>query len=272
MHSIVILLCAISCSEHSTQVDSTEDPLKSNEHDIVKIIAHKGFWRSDQSQLATNSIAALLSANEYNLWGCEFDVQITADSIPIVYHDDSIEGVKFATNALSSFSIFRLPNGEEIPTLDSYLSAVPEGGDLVLVIELKPQSTKDMNNLLVDKSLDLLSQHDLLSKDKIVFISFSSEICERLANRLPDFTIQALFSNKSLAEVKRMGLSGIDYYQDILLSNPQIINEAHNMKLDVNVWTVNNLSDMQSLICSGVDYITTDEPLLLRSLMIDTCQ
>ena len=43
--------------------------------------------------------------------------------------------------------------------------------------------------------------------------------------------------------------------------------EARKLGLDINVWTVNDEGSMKYLIGKGVDYITTDEPELLQSLL-----
>jgi len=37
--------------------------------------------------------------------------------------------------------------------------------------------------------------------------------------------------------------------------------------LKVNVWTVNKRKDIEKMIDLGVDYITTDEPLLVREII-----
>ena len=267
--SILLVVGAISCSKTPPINLPEDDPLKSNEHDFVHIIAHKGFWRADSSKPSTNSIASLKYAQDFKLWGSEFDVQMTADSIPIVYHDDDIEGVSIAKNPLAAFSKFKLPNGEEIPTLEKYLSVAARDKELVLVMELKWQRSKEKDFLLIDKSIELLNKYNLLSPDRVVFISFSTDMCERIAQLLPDFTVQELFSNMSLQNVLEMGLKVIDYYQDIFLDDPSIICNAHNLGMDVNVWTVNDKEDMRSLVNYGVDYITTDNPLSLRSLLIE---
>jgi glycerophosphoryl diester phosphodiesterase len=37
--------------------------------------------------------------------------------------------------------------------------------------------------------------------------------------------------------------------------------------MKVNVWTVNKRKDIEKMIDLGVDYITTDEPLLVREII-----
>ena len=43
--------------------------------------------------------------------------------------------------------------------------------------------------------------------------------------------------------------------------------EARQAGLEINVWTVNNPDDMRYLIEKGVNYITTDKPELLQSIL-----
>ena len=56
----------------------------------TKVIAHRGYWKTEGS--AQNSIRSLERANEIKVYGSEFDVHLTADNVPVVYHDRKIEG------------------------------------------------------------------------------------------------------------------------------------------------------------------------------------
>ena len=51
----------------------------------TKIIAHRGYWKTEGS--AQNSIRSLERANEIKVYGSEFDVPLTADNVPVVFHD-----------------------------------------------------------------------------------------------------------------------------------------------------------------------------------------
>ena len=50
----------------------------------TKVIAHRGYWKTEGS--AQNSIRSLERANEIKVYGSEFDVHLTADNVPVVYH------------------------------------------------------------------------------------------------------------------------------------------------------------------------------------------
>lgn len=55
------------------------------------------------------------------------------------------------------------------------------------------------------------------------------------------------------------------YFRDV---TPQRLREAHDLGLAVNVWTVNDASDMQAMIDLGVDGVITDYPERLHQLNV----
>ena len=54
----------------------------------TQVIAHRGYWKAEGS--AQNSLASLRKAAEAKVYGSEFDVQMTADGIVVVNHDNTI--------------------------------------------------------------------------------------------------------------------------------------------------------------------------------------
>ena len=68
--------------------------------------------------------------------------------------------------------------------------------------------------------------------------------------------------------MKKKGINGIDYHLNVILNkHPEWVKEPQDLGMKVNVWTVNNESEMQKLIDMKVDYITTDQPLELKKLL-----
>ena len=65
----------------------------------VAIVAHRGFWKSEQGGMSENSIASLKAAQDAGLWGSECDIHLTADDVIIVNHNNDIEGKLIRTNA-----------------------------------------------------------------------------------------------------------------------------------------------------------------------------
>ena len=68
-------------------------------------------------------------------------------------------------------------------------------------------------------------------------------------------------------QIKKDGLTGIDYHLSVFTKHPTWLQEAKALKLTTNAWTVNAESDMKSLLDQKIDYITTNEPELLKTLL-----
>ncbi len=237
-------------------------------HEIA-IVAHRGFWNCEEAGYARNSIAALRCAQEAGFWGSEFDVNMTADSVLIVFHDSNIQGKRIEKHPYVTFTDFRLENGEHIPTIDEYLEQGRKNPETMLVYELKSHSSDQVEDTFVDLTIAKLEEHGLLDPQRVMFISFSFHICKTLAQRLPGFTVQYLEGDRKPAKVKAAGISGIDYKHTVLSTNDRWTAQAHRKKMSVNTWTVNKDSVMVRMIEQGVDQLTTDYPLEARKILED---
>ena len=260
--------CFIAIMAFLTLIPTASEAKKKNtKSDTVEIVAHRGFWNCEEAGYARNSIAALRCAQEAGFFGSEFDVNMTKDSVLIVFHDDNVEGKKIEKHNLDTFKYFRLENGEPIPTLDEYLEQGKKYPKTMLVYELKKHSSDELEDLFVDLTIKKLEEHGLLDPERVMFISFSFHMCTRLAEKLPDFTVQYLNSDKAPAKVKSKGISGIDYNRTVLGIKSKWVQKAKRLGMSVNVWTVNKEKEMEKMIGLGVDQITSDYPLELRALI-----
>ena len=240
---------------------------KKNRHKGTCIVAHRGFWNCEEAGYAKNSLAALKCAQENGFWGSEFDVNMTADSVLIVFHDSSVDGKRIEKHPYEAFTYFKLENGEPIPTIDQYLEQGKKHPETMLVYELKGHSCDEVEDLFVDLSIEKLKEHGLLDSSRVMFISFSHHICKRLAEKLPDFTVQYLTGNKSPQALDSDNITGIDYHFNILKAKKNWIEESYELGMSTNVWTVNKEEDIKEILTFKVNMITTDFPLLTRKLM-----
>ena len=83
----------------------------------------------------------------------------------------------------------------------------------------------------------------------------------------PEANVAYLMGDKTPQELKDDGFFGFDYNIKKVKENPQWIKEAQDLGLTVNVWTVNKEEDMNWLLDQNVEFISTDEPELLFSLI-----
>lgn len=233
------------------------------------IVAHRGFWNCDEAGYAKNSVAALRCAQEAGFWGSEFDVNMTSDGELIVYHDSDVEGKKIEEHPYSEFKDFKIANGETIPTIDQYLEQGKKYPETMLVYELKPHSCIEVEDRFVEITYKKLEEHGLMDPERVMFISFSLHMCEKIAKEHPEFTVQFLGSSKNPEELAKMGINGVDYNHMVFTLYKKWYRLARKNDMSVNAWTVNKDGDMRRMLKLGVDQLTTDNPLEARAIMKD---
>jgi glycerophosphoryl diester phosphodiesterase len=230
----------------------------------TQIIAHRGAWKNTKSP--QNSIAALRDAIAQEVWGAEFDVHLTKDDVLVVNHDNDFQGIDIATSTYQELLAKQHPNGEQIATAEAYLQEGIKQSKTKMIFELKT------NRLGVDRTLksaemafDLVKK--LRAESLTEFIAFSYDACLHFRALDKNISIHYLNGDKSPQQIKDANLTGIDYHLSVFKKNTDWITVAKTLGLKTNVWTVNKEEDMNYFIDSGVDYITTDEPEHLHTLI-----
>lgn len=228
------------------------------------VIAHMGAWK--KMNLPGNSIASLKAAIRLGCAGSEFDVRMTADGIPVVLHDPVYKGVPVDSADYSTVNKIRLPNGEGLPTLEAYLKAgaVQNGTRLVLEIKELLQG-KERTLLLARKCVEMVNS--LQMADRVDYISFDYDACKLVKELSPESDVYYLSGNIAPALLIKDGINGVDYNLRVYQQNESWLEEAKRNELRINVWTVNKRDEMIWFLGRGVNYITTDEPELLFSLL-----
>lgn len=222
----------------------------------TKVVAHRGYW--DTPGNAQNSITALENAQKIPVYGSEFDVNMTADGVMVVSHGPKLESIPDVQKATyKEVKKVRLKNGEKVPTLKQYLKQGKKG-NIKLIFELKVHPAGERENEAVRKSVEMVRKMKL--EGQVEFISFSLEACRQLAMMMPECMVQYLNGKIPPAELKEMGIMGLDYHYSNFQQNPQWVKQAHDLGMIVNVWTVNKEDLMRQMIGLGVDFITTDAP------------
>jgi glycerophosphoryl diester phosphodiesterase len=233
----------------------------------TEIIAHRGYWKTDGS--AQNSIAALLKADSIRVYGSEMDVWLSSDGIPVVNHDADValDGKKLVVQDTPAATLrkVRLANGEPLPTAEEYLDAFTQCKHTKLIIEFKTHREKEREDELAQKVIDMVNERDL--QDRVEYISFGINFVQQARKLAPDAPVYYLNGDLSPRVLAKMGLNGFDYHLNVLYQKPEWVKEAHALGQKVNVWTVNKPEDIQKIIDLKVDYITTDEPLLVKDIL-----
>ena len=222
-----------------------------------KVVAHRGYWKTEGS--AQNSIASWQKAAQIGCWGSEFDVWLTADGVPVVFHDATVEGIRIEDTTYATLMNIRLKNGEFIPTLQQYLTEAQRHPDCRLIFEVKPHRNEKRDYRISEMSVELINMLGLA--DRTDYISFSKNVCKRIHELAPKAKIAYLNGELSPKEIKELGWTGIDYNSKVFENHPDWALEAKKLGLEVNVWTVDGEEALKRFAkMPGIDIITTNDP------------
>lgn len=229
----------------------------------TQAIAHRGFWKTAGS--AQNSIAALVKADSIDCYGSEFDVWLTADHHLVVNHDAAFKGVTLQEAAVKACTALKLENGESLPTLQQYLDRA-KTLKTRLILELKSHKTPQQESRAVAQIVKMVQASGL--EERTEYISFSKHAVKEFIRRAPQGTpVYYLNGDLTPRELKEWGCAGPDYHLSVFKKHPEWIRECHELGMKVNAWTVNQAEDMKWLTEHGVDFITTNEPLLFKEII-----
>lgn len=224
-----------------------------------QVIAHRGAWK--KNNLPENSIASLKEAIRLNCFGSEFDVHLTLDSVLVVNHDATFLGIPIAKSTYQQLLAKKLSNGEQIPTLESYLKAGMGQKKTKLILELKPQNMgKERDVLMTERTLAMVKK--LKAEAWVDYISFGYDICTYIIAHMPNAKVAYLAGDAAPEKLKADGFFGSDYHYSVFQKNDWIA-PSKKLGLTINAWTVNTVPEMEWLLANEVEYITTNEPELL---------
>lgn len=245
----------------------------SAQYKAPEIIAHRGFHKSEGA--SRNSLNALKAAQEAGWWGSECDLQLTKDGEVLVIHGPNHSDGKKKLNVNKStkaeVQALLLSSGEVVPTLDEYLEQTCKNKNTKLIIEIKNQLTPALETEIVEKTVKAVAKYGL--ENDVEYIAFRPFVCWELARLAPEGTkIAYLNGDYSPHYCRSMGCKGIDYKYTVLKQKKWMIKNAHKLGMYVNAWTVNKEEDIRWCIKNGVDFITTDDPVLVQQIINEMCK
>lgn len=223
------------------------------------IVAHRGYWQTDGS--AQNSLTALRKAQALGVYSSETDSWLTADNHIVQNHDGKIGDTVLRNAFYRDVKRLRLPNGEPVPQLGDMLRCVTESqSPTILRIEIKehdtPERTLECANRVAKEVKKYGAEH------KVEFTSFSLDACRRLRQLFPEATVYYLKGGMKPADVKKLGINGLNYHIKEIRDNPQWVDEAHKLGMTMCVWTADNIHDMVEMCLKGVDLMSSNKPEL----------
>jgi glycerophosphoryl diester phosphodiesterase len=227
-------------------------------------IAHRGASGS----FPENTRLAFEKAIEARVDAIELDCQLTKDGHVVVFHDERLERTARAKGAVRNHTLAELKKldigawrkkahkGERILTLEEVLDVVSQRVNLCLDIKQFPESPQGIEL----KILFILSHYDYL--DRAMLSSFDYRCLDRVRELAPEANLGVIFgagiTHDPFAAARRLNAAAILVQRE--LATREFLQQAWEDGLDVYVWTVNELREMEKFASVGVQGIISDFP------------
>jgi len=249
-----------------------------------RLFAHRGGSRIAPEN-TLEAFAAGLAAGADRL---EMDVHATRDGHVVVIHDPTVDRTTDASGAVRELTLAELERcdagarfpgdandfpfrarGVRVPTLDAVLAAFP---GVPLNIEIKQQDPPIEGAVLA--VLDRFA-----ARTQVLLAAEEASIMARIRAAAPD--VLTSFSAADVYEFV-MAWHGGDLgsyrppghalqippaFEDIALVTAESVALAHQLGLEVHVWTIDDPAEMTALLELGVDALMTDVPPLAARLL-----
>lgn len=241
--------------------------------------AHRG-WHIGELAGCENTLAAFRHAVDEGFGYLELDVRATADGVPVVLHDPTLDRTTDGAGPIASLrsdeiGAVRVAGREPVPLLEQVLAELP---DTRITVELK-------SDAVVEPVLALLERRNAWHR---VCLGSADEARLRRARRLAGsrvFTSIGMVSAVALrarawveslpgpfAALPTPPVQGHlaqlpRRHGPIIVVDPALVRSAHRAGCEVHVWTVDDPTEMVELLEIGVDGLLSDRPDLLRDLL-----
>lgn len=237
---------------------------------VPLIFAHRG-----ASTLAPeNTLSALREAIAMGADGVEFDVHLSGDKVPVLFHDSSLRALTTTYHSIHSTPFAALQSlrvgapefNERIPSLDDALRMLSDSS-LRINIELKSQPY--WHTGLEQRVIALIDKYDL--QERVTLSSFSPISLVRcaihgrniarglLVHPKAFFPLLTVFTAK-LAQVRSVHIST----QHVASALATRVEQSH---YHMWVWTANSAEHIHAAQALGAEAIISDDPRTARAHM-----
>ncbi|MCF8025127.1 MAG: glycerophosphodiester phosphodiesterase [Desulfobacteraceae bacterium] len=237
------------------------------------LIAHRGAM----AEAPENVEAAFELAFSYAVDGVELDVQMTADGVPVVFHDETlrrITGQRCAVADREAAELLEIDfggwysekfRGQQLMTLESILQRYSGRG--ILMIELKSECGGQSPDAYLDRLcreaarlIDLhVSRH---LQDEIFILGFDGEMIAKSQEMSPQ--LKHILNIKKPVYPNRKKLPVFEDLWGYCLPRRKFTRDfaglCHERGLHIAVYSCNTSGQVFSAIEAGADVVMTDDP------------
>lgn len=223
-----------------------------------------------------NTLCGIKKAADIGIHWVEIDTQLTADGIPVIFHDETVDRCTNGSGKLASFTLNQLKQldagswfdpkfkNEQVPTLEQALHLCIEQ-NLCLNLEIKVHHSDQVAALVANVAAAIMPSGFPL--DKLLLSSFSLSALKACQSLMPDIRRGYITEEKHidyLYKVEQLDLYSVHVKHSLLTD--EMATEITGRGYVLNIWTLNDPSKCAAFSAMKVSDIITDNPLLFSNV------
>lgn len=209
----------------------------------------------------------------------EMDCQLSRDGHVVIFHDERLSRTAGKQGRLKNKTLNQLEKldvgrwrkksyeGERIPTLEEALEIVDGRADLCLDIKHFAHGSHGIEL----KLLSIVSRYDYL--DRTIFSSFDQRSLRRVRELAPEAHIGVILDATTRADpfpaAEELTAGSLHIHKE--LATQEFLKSAWEHGLDVHVWTVNEVREMERFVSLGVQGVVSDFPEKFSQVKPEVC-
>lgn len=234
---------------------------------MVELIGHRGAC----GHAPENTLASLHMARTFRLRWVEFDVHSTADDVPVLLHDHTLDRTTDSAGPISERSLRGLSGvdagswfgdrfrGAAVPTLEQAMRLLAVD-DMRANAEIKPSPGRDTTT--AETAVRVLLRSGIGGDRSLPLISSFSTTCLAVARKTAPALPRALLFEEVpddwLDHLRALECEGLHCHH--LAASPELVHAVKAAGFAIRVYTVNDAARASELAGFGVDAIVTDYP------------
>ncbi len=222
------------------------------------MVAHRGA----SAVVPENTLPAFVAAWESGATWVEADTQPTADGVPVILHDHTLD------RTTTGFGPLRAHTSEQLAALTvpglpgAYVPQLRELVDLLtpqraLLLEIKGEHSADHVRVVLETS------RAAAQPDRVFAQSFEVAALEHLKSIAPTAPFGLLVDGidpDPVARCRAVGAVAYNPHYSEVIARPAVVPELRRAGITVAVWTSDDPSEWELLTRVGVDAIITNLP------------
>ena len=238
---------------------------------MTKNFAHRGF----SGKYPENTMLAFRKAVEVGVDGIELDVHLSADGVPVIIHDETVDRTCAARGRVGRLTLEQLRALDAsylwrgrvgpcpIPTLEEYCE-LAASLPLVTNMELKTNICEYPG--IEGKVLELIRAYGL--EERVIISSFNHFSVLRMRQLAPELKYGLLSESWLVGAGRYVHDLGIPCYHPIYGNlTEEHVADLKAYGLEINTFTVNTEEDVERLAALGVDGVIGNYPDMAKAAL-----